>query len=332
MAQLESSPDPKQNTPFRKILVTGGLGFVGSFVCNRLLQLESKPDVVVLDRFSYAADHRRLERLGSLLKPVLVRGDIRSEDDVELALEGCDAVVHLAAETHVSRSFMEPRHFFDANVTGTENLLKLVQRQGVKHFVHVSTAAVYGSVSGEVNENAPLNPISPYAMSKAMAEEAVMQASQNGLRASILRPANAVGVGQNPEKLFPKFFMQAMKGQPLTIEGSGFQDRSFLPATDLATAVELVLNNEASDRLSIFNVPGQEQLSVLEAAEAVFAVTGRRTGVVHVADRARSDRSLRIDGSKLSALGYEQQSSVKQELAAIQRDFLSRAWLQPGRY
>jgi dTDP-glucose 4,6-dehydratase len=331
MTQLESSSGPKQNTPFRKILVTGGLGFIGSFVCNQLSQQEGKPDVVILDRFSYAADHRRLERLGSPVKPALIRGDIRCDSDVEAALEGCDAVVHLAAETHVSRSFTEPRHFFDANVTGTENLLKLVQKQGVKHFVHVSTAAVYGSVSRDVDENTPLRPTSPYAMSKAVAEEAVMLAAQNGLRVSILRPANAVGVGQNPEKLFPRFFMQAMKGTPLTIEGTGFQERSFLPATDLAAAVALVLNNETPDQLSVFNVSGQERLSVLEVAETVFEVTGRKTGLTHVADRARNDMSLRVDGRKLRALGYQQQSSVKQELAAIHRDFLSRAWLQPGR-
>ncbi|MBO6894211.1 MAG: NAD-dependent epimerase/dehydratase family protein [Roseibium sp.] len=331
MAQPDGTSEPKQNSPYRKILVTGGLGFVGANVCRQLLNRNPELDLVVLDRFSYAADHRRLDGLDKEKRFVLVRGDVRNDQDVEQALEGCDAVVHLAAETHVARSFSDPGFFFDANANGTENLLRLVRQRDIKHFVHVSSAAVYGSVVEEVDEDAPLRATSPYGMSKALAEEAVMLAARKGLRCSILRPANVVGVGQNPEKLFPRFFMQAMKQQPLTIEGTGFQERSFLPVSDLANAIDLVLMRQTTEKLSVFNVPGQDRLTVLEAASKVFELTQPMGRVAYVEDRARNDLFQRIDGSRIRALGFTQRRTLRQELEAIHADLLSRVWLQSGR-
>ncbi|WP_417712388.1 NAD-dependent epimerase/dehydratase family protein [Roseibium aggregatum] len=315
---------PKQNISFRKIVVTGGLGFIGSKVFKRVARMANVAETVILDRVSYAADFRRLAPVGDAGDLPVIRGDIRSPIDVAAALHDCDAVIHLAAETHVPRSFTAPELFFDVNVTGTEVLLNAALDAGVKHFIYISTDEVYGPALDEVRETAPLRPTTPYATSKAMAEEAVMMAAQSGLRSTILRPTNAVGTGQNPEKLFPRFVMQALKGQRLTIEGTGAQERSFLPAGDLAAAIGLLLNTQDEQPLEIFNISGEEDLSVLEVARRVSGVTGLSTGLHFVPDRETNDPAYRIDDSRLRSLGYRQKSSVDQELRAICRDMRSR--------
>ncbi|WP_050789440.1 NAD-dependent epimerase/dehydratase family protein [Roseibium aggregatum] len=315
---------PKQNISFRKIVVTGGLGFIGSKVFKRVARMANVAETVILDRVSYAADFRRLAPVGDAGDLPVIRGDIRSPIDVAAALHDCDAVIHLAAETHVPRSFTAPELFFDVNVTGTEVLLNAALDAGVKHFIHISTDEVYGPALDEVRETAPLRPTTPYATSKAMAEEAVMMAAQSGLRSTILRPTNAVGTGQNPEKLFPRFVMQALKGQRLTIEGTGAQERSFLPAGDLAAAIGLLLNTQDEQPLEIFNISGEEDLSVLEVARRVSDVTGVSTGLHFIPDRETNDLAYRIDDSRLRSLGYRQKSSVDQELRAICRDMRSR--------
>jgi len=324
MEHCSKTVAPKQNISFRKIVVTGGLGFIGSKVFKRIARMANVAEVVILDRVSYAADFRRLAPQGEAGDLPVIRGDIRSPIDVAAAMHECDAVVHLAAETHVPRSFTNPELFFDVNVTGTETLLQGAQDAGVKHFIHISTDEVYGPVMDETREAAPMRPTAPYATSKAMAEEAVMFAAQSGLRSTILRPTNAVGTGQNPEKLFPRFIMQALKGQRLTIEGTGAQERSFLPVGDLAAAICLLLNTQDEKPLEIFNVSGEEDLSVLEVARRVSGITGIATGLHFIRDRETNDAAYRIDDSRLRSLGYRQKSSVDQELRAIFREMRAR--------
>ena len=151
-----------------------------------------------------------------------------------------------------------------------------------------------------------------------------MLAARNGLRATILRPTNAIGTGQNTEKLFPRFVMRALSGLRLTIEGTGAQERTFLPVGDLAEAIKLVLNHQEETLLSVYNVSGEEDLSVLEVARRVFEVTGKNTGLHFVRDRLRNDAAYRIDDSAIRALGYRQTSSVDRELGAIHREFRAR--------
>ena len=325
MERPEKSAASKQDIAFRKIVVTGGLGFVGSRVFKHVSKLDNVAETVILDRISYAADFRRLAPAGEAGDLPVIRGDIRSRIDVAAALEGCDAVIHLAAESHGPRSFAEPELFFDVNVTGTETLLNAAQEAGVKHFVHVSTSEVYGPAQDGVREGAPLRPTTPYATSKAMAEEAVILAARNGLRATILRPTNAVGAGQNPEKLFPRFVMHALMGRRLTIEGSGRQERTFLPVGDLADAVGLVLTRNSEDMLDVFNLSGAEDLSVLDVARLVGDTTGKSAGLHFVRDRLSNMAACRIDDTRIRALGYRQKSSVAAELSALQKVYDTRA-------
>lgn len=325
MEREETSAAPNQDNLFRKVLITGGLGFVGSQVYRRISGLQTVADTVILDRVSYAADFRRLAPAGEAEDLPVIRGDIRSRIDVAAALHECDAVIHLAAETHGPRSYAEPDLFFDVNVTGTEILLNEALKAGVKHFIHVSTSEVYGPALDPVREEAPLRPVTPYASSKAMAEEAVMLASQQGLRTTILRPTNAIGAGQNPEKLFPRFVMRALLGQRLTIEGSGHQERTFLPVGDLAKAIRLVLETVSEKRLSVYNVSGAEDLTVLDVADRVADVTGRSAGRHFLRDRHVNAAACRIDDTKIRGLGYRQSGCVDKELRALHDVYCARA-------
>ncbi len=326
MEPRETPLAPKQNSALRKVVVTGGLGFIGARVFRHLARLEQAGETRILDGFTRAADCRRLAPAGEAGGLPVMRGDIRSRHDVAAALQGCDTVVHLAAETGIARTSAERQRMFDVNVAGTETLLTVAREQGVKHFIHVSSSKVYGPSAGPLDETAPLKPVTPYAVSKAMAEEAVMLAAHEGLRATILRPADAVGPGQRPDQLLPGLVMNALKGQRLTIEGAGVREREFLPVGDLAAAIGRVATSEPGDEtLTILNVAGEERLSALEIARRVFRAVGRTTGLHHVRDGSPAEAGCLLDDSRIRALGYRQQSSVEAELRAICDGLRARA-------
>ncbi len=331
MRQPEDPIAPKQDKARRKIVVTGGLGFIGARVFRHLAAREDT-EVTIFDSVTYAADVRRISACAADANKFLVRGDIRNPDEVARALEGCDTVVHLAAETHEPRFFAYPERFFEVNAAGTETVVRAAVEQGVGHFVHVSTGAVYGAVSGRADETACLRPVTPYGHSKALAEEAVMLAAQEGLRATILRPGATVGAGQNPEKLFPRLIVKALQGRCLPVEGEGNQEWAFLPVDDLVAAIDLILEANAEDRLSVFNIAGVEQLSALDLARLVFEVTGRQTGLEFVQSRHPETGTCRMDDSRIRSLGYRQKGSVRAELQAVRDAFRVRTRDLPLRY
>lgn len=310
----------------RKVVVTGGLGFVGAQVFRQLSRSGAVGEVVILDAMTRAADFRRLAPAGQAADVPVIRGDIRSKRDVAAALQDCDAVVHLAAQTSTDKSHADRKRTFDVNVTGTETLLSVALDQGVKHFIHVSSGKVYGPAREPQVETAALKPVTAYAVSKVMAEEAVMLAAQSGLRSTILRPARTIGSGQTMEHPLPRLVMKVLKGQHLPISGAGTRKTEFLPVRDLAAAIGLaVTGNRAEEALSVFNVPGEERLCALEIARRVFQAAGRTTGLHYVRDCISEQDGCFLDGGRLRALGYRQQSSVDTELRAICDGFVARA-------
>ncbi|WP_298985410.1 NAD-dependent epimerase/dehydratase family protein [uncultured Roseibium sp.] len=316
---------PEQNTSFRKVVVTGGLGFVGARVASRLASMENVEELVIFDRVTYAADFRRLGYPFSGKSLPILRGDIRSVSDVSRALEGSDAVIHLAAETHVPRSIVNPELFFDVNVVGTETLLNAARDLGVKKFIHVSTHQVYGSGRGALKETAPLRPETPYATSKAMAEEAVIQAAQTGLNATILRPVTTVGAGQHSEKRIPRLVIEALRRQRLSLEADGRTERSYLPVGDLSAAICQLLCLPSSENLSVYNLGGEERLSDLRVAKRIYDLAGARTGLRFVKEQGSGEPAACLNDKAIRALGYRQNGFFDEELRALYGAYLSRA-------
>ena len=220
-----------------KLLVTGGCGFIGSTYA-RLLAGEHS--IVVLDKLTYAGRRENLDGLDV----ELIVGAIEDPREVRAAMDGCDAVVNFAAESHVDRSIAEQEAFARTHVIGTGVLLDAARELGVPRFLQVSTDEVYGSIeSGSFTERSPLDPSSPYSATKAAGDLLVSaHAHTYGTEALICRGSNNYGPRQYPEKLIPLCILNALAGDPLPVYGDGRQVRNWIFVEDFARAIDLVLS------------------------------------------------------------------------------------------
>ncbi|WP_309083510.1 NAD-dependent epimerase/dehydratase family protein [Chelativorans sp.] len=300
-----------------KILVTGGGGFIGSHLVDALLGSYPNAIVTVLDAFTYAADYRNLLMAGATGRLGILRGSVEDCDLLDRAVRGVALVCHVAAESHVPRSFADPELFDRVNRLGTRNVLAAALEAGVPRVLHFSTDEVYGSRVTPADEETVLAPTSPYAISKAEAEAEVERFRSAGLDVTILRPSNVVGPRQHREKLVPRFIEHARAGLPFPIEGSGRQRRTFLSVSDLMAAVLLVL--ERGERNGTYNVAGRETLTVIEAARAIGEALGTDCWFDYVADRPVNDQAHMLDGSRLAALGFRQRGNFRQAVLEAAR-------------
>lgn len=298
------------------ILVTGGAGFIGSHLTDHLLRRYPDARITVLDALTYAG---RRENLADAMKSgrlEFVHGSINDNKVLNRVMAGVEAVFHLAAESHVPRSFDDPDLFDRVNRAGTKAVLEAAAQTGVTRFLHMSTDEVYGATEERCTETATTNPTTPYARSKAAAETECAAFRGSGMDVRILRPANAVGLRQHCEKLMPRFVGHALAGLALPVEGSGRQRRSFVPVGDLARAIMLVFNHPQAEG-GTYNVEGLETLDIREVAALVSQAAGVALECRAVADREVNDSAYMIDGSALQGLGYTQQSNVEREIRTM---------------
>jgi dTDP-glucose 4,6-dehydratase len=317
-----------------RILVTGGAGFIGSCYVRELLAGAypscEQPTVTVLDKLTYAGNRINLPIGHPRLRFAEV--DIRDSEALCVVLPGHDAVVHLAAESHVDRSITGAAAFSSTNVLGTQALLDACVRVGVPRFVHVSTAEVYGSIeSGSWSEQQPLEPNSPYAASKA-ASDLVARAywRTHGLSVSVTRCGNNYGPHQHVEKLIPRFVTNLLDGRPVPIYGDGANRREWLHVTDHCRAIHLVLT--AGRAGEVYNVGGGAELSNTELTDQLLALCGASKDLVtHVPDRKVNDLRYSLDDQKIrTELGYAPRVPFDVGLAEVvawYRD--NRAWWAP---
>ncbi|WP_195164515.1 NAD-dependent epimerase/dehydratase family protein [Mesorhizobium sp. NBSH29] len=291
-----------QNAPAR-ILVTGGAGFIGSHLVDAVLSWFPSTQVTVLDALTYAANPGNLREARASGRMRLVHGSVEDRETLQPLIHPDMLILHLAAETHVPRSFADPALFDRVNRGGTRILLEAAIAGKAQRVVHFSTDEVYGSRLFPADETAPLAPTSPYARSKAEAECEVEAARARGLDLTVLRPSNVVGPRQHREKLVPRFIVLAKAGKPFPLEGDGRQQRTFLAVSDLARAVKVILDRGPKN--ATYNVAGSQTLSVMEVACLIAAVLDRRCQFVHVGDRPNNDRAYMLDGTRLAALGFQ---------------------------
>ncbi|MEU4985698.1 dTDP-glucose 4,6-dehydratase [Streptomyces sp. NPDC021969] len=292
----------------RRVLVTGGAGFIGSHFVRSMLDGRyagyEDAEITVLDLLTYAGnpanlplDHPRL---------TLVKGDICDEELVAGLLPGHRDVVHFAAESHVDRSLLGPRAFVRTNVLGTQTLLDAALRAGVETFVHISTDEVYGSIeTGSWDEAEPLLPNSPYAASKASADLLARSYWRtHGLDVRITRCSNNYGPRQHPEKLIPLFTTNLLSGLDVPLYGTGRQSREWLHVDDHCRAVHLVLATGRAGE--IYNVGGGDELTNREITGLLLALCGADASRIRpVADRKGHDLRYATDDTKIrTELGY----------------------------
>lgn len=297
-----------------KVLVTGGAGFIGSNLVRHLLAHRSYR-VRVLDKLTYAGSldnfpswfwkDRRFE---------FVKGDIRDSRTVAEALSGCDAVVNLAAETHIDRSNVDVRPFVMTDFMGTWVLLDEFRRNPRDRFVQVSTCEIYGSAcSVPMAEDHPIAPQSPYAATKAGADRLCHSYVETfALPIVVLRPFNQYGPNQYPEKVIPFFFAQARVGNPLYVYGCGRNTRDWTWVSDFCELVQRVLEiKRDSVAGETFNVGSGEERDALQIARHILGYLGRPASLlVHVKDRPGHVERLLCDVRKTRRiLGWEARTS-----------------------
>jgi dTDP-glucose 4,6-dehydratase len=291
-----------------RLLVTGGCGFIGSNFVRYVLTQRADMQVVVYDALTYAGN---LESLSDVIEHPgfrFVKGDIADRDAVRSTLEDCDAVVNFAAQTHVDRSIMDAAPFIHANIVGTHTLLEAAFELGTARFVQISTDEVYGSLGPEglFTEETPLAPTSPYSASKASADLLVRAFVQtHGLPALVLRPSNAYGPYQFPEKLIPLMILNALQGTPLPVYGDGQHSRDWVHVLDLCDAVLRIL--ERGRQGEVYNVGGAHDIPNLSVVRQIVELTGSSESLIRfVDDRPGHDRRYATDHAKISRdLGWE---------------------------
>jgi len=293
-----------------RILVTGGAGFIGSEFVRQTLGRSELDDVVVLDKLTYAGNLDNLEPVSGNPRYRFVSGDIDDAGLVAELLEGVDAIVNFAAETHVDRSILDADAFVRTDVHGTWVLTEAARAAGVQRVVQVSTDEVYGAVpSGTSLETDRLDPTSPYSASKAGGELLVLASHKtHGLPALIVRGANAFGPYQYPEKLIPVHITNAIDDQPLPVYGDGQQRRQWTHVADFVSGVDTVLRHGVLGE--IYNVgnpqPESEMPANIDVSRRIVSLLGKPESLLeHVVDRPAHDRRYRVDVSKLLGLGWQ---------------------------
>lgn len=316
-----------QDAPYRKLLVTGGLGFIGSSYVRLLLQ-ETGLEIVNLDLVTYAANPATLKEFEGDPRYTFVRGDIADPEAVAGALDGCDAVINFAAETHVDRSIQDATPFIRSNVEGVRVLLEAVRERGVR-MVHVSTDEVYGEVmTGLSKEDDPFKPRSPYSASKAGGDLLVGAYFETfGLDVVTTRGSNNYGTHQFPEKIIPLFITNALDDKPLPIYGSGRAVRDYIFVLDHVRGVHAALLRGRSGEA--YNLGGQNQTDGLTVAKTVLEALGKPVSLIqHVADRPGHDYRYALDIEKAGLeLGWRPEVTFAEGIARVvgwYRD--NRAW------
>jgi dTDP-glucose 4,6-dehydratase len=282
-----------------RLLVAGGAGFIGSsFVRQRLA---GGDEVTVLDKLTYAGRRENLQDLDVRL----VEGGIEDAAAVADAVEGCDAIVNFAAETHVDRSITEPDAFVTTHARGTYVLLEAARERSLR-YVQVSTDEVYGSIeTGSFTEASPLNPSSPYSATKAGADLLVASYHHTfGLEALICRGSNNYGPRQYPEKLIPLMVLNALHGDPLPVYGDGQQVRNWIYVDDFARGIGTAL--ERGEPGTVYNVGGPDECPNLDVVRRILALTGNDESLIeYVADRLGHDRRYSLSSDRIRGLGWQ---------------------------
>jgi dTDP-glucose 4,6-dehydratase len=287
-----------------RLLVTGAAGFIGSTYARVVLDARPEDELIVLDKLTYAG---RRENLAEVEDQVaFIEGAIEDPRAVRQAMEGCDAVVNFAAESHVDRSIADQEVFARTHVIGTSVLLETARELGVGRYVQVSTDEVYGSIEeGSFTETSPLNPSSPYSATKAAGDLLVSaHVHTYGIEALICRGSNNYGPRQYPEKLIPLCVLNALAGDPLPVYGDGRQIRNWLYAEDFSRAIDTVLLRGKPGEA--YNVGGPDEEQNIDVVRRILELTGRDEALVeHVTDRPGHDRSYSLSSDKVRALGWE---------------------------
>lgn len=315
-----------------KLLVTGGMGFIGSNFIRMLLAQNDRYQIVNLDKLSYGSNPANLKELRARKDYRFLKGDICDLKSVRKITADIEVAINFAAETHVDRSISNPEMFLRTNTLGVLNLLEACRSNDFR-FIQVSTDEVYGSSLNRhgFKETDRLETSSPYSASKASADMLVQAYHRTyGLEAAITRCTNNYGPYQFPEKLIPKTIIRAHRNLKIPIYGSGRQIRDWIHVQDHCQAVELVMNRGNAGQ--VYNIAGGNQIENMEVAETILKILDKPTSLIeHVEDRPGHDFRYRLDSSKIQhELGWKPKRSFDEGLRENVKWYLeNESWWAP---
>jgi dTDP-glucose 4,6-dehydratase len=313
----------------QRILVTGGLGFIGSNFVRHILESRKKVELINVDYIGHASNPANLGSLRGNPRYKFVKGNIANSRLCRKVVRNANFVVNFAAETHVDRSIARPNPFLESNVIGTFNLLDACRQSSVKKIIHISTDEVYGSIdSGSFNEESPLNPSSPYSATKAAADMiAKAWHATYQVPVVILRCTNNFGPYQNPEKFIPKAIIRALKGMPIPLYGGGRQIRDWIYVEDFCTAIEHTLNRGHPGE--VYNVSAGNELTNREVAQIVLKQLGKPLDMlVDTEDRPGHDFRYSLSSKKARRILRWHPAKTMREALALTVDWYrtNRKW------
>lgn len=285
----------------QSLLVTGGMGFIGSNFIHYWKKHHPSDHIINVDLLTYAGNRDNVSLFDGQAGYQFVHGDIGNEMLMMKLMQRVDVVVHFAAESHVDRSIHNPGSFVKTNVVGTQTLLEAARQGQVKKFIHISTDEVYGSLGdeGAFSEETPIAPNSPYSASKAGSDLLVRAYYETyGLPAVITRCSNNYGPRQFPEKLIPLLITRALRDESIPLYGDGLNIRDWLYVDDHCSAIERVI--AAGIPGEVYNIGGQNERTNVEVVGRILKLLGKPDSFIqYVADRLGHDRRYAIDSSKI---------------------------------
>ena len=318
----------------KRLLVTGGAGFIGSNFVRMVLSEHKDCFVLNLDKLTYAGNLENLEGFLDHRNHKFVKGDICDGLLVERLIDEykIDSIINFAAESHVDRSIAEPKVFIETNVVGTLTLLQAAKERQLKRFVQISTDEIYGSLGeeGMFTETTPISPNSPYSASKAGADHLVRAFGRTwGLAYNITNCSNNYGPYQFPEKMIPLIINNALKDIELPVYGDGLQIRDWLHVDDHCRAIWMVLTKAPAGET--YNIGGCNEKTNLEVVKIILEKLGKPESLIkRVTDRQGHDRRYAIDASKIiNELGWEPSVTFEKGITLTIDWYLeSKQWLE----
>ena len=317
----------------KKLLVTGGAGFIGSNFVRMVLSEHPDCFILNLDKLTYAGNLENLAGFENHPNHKFIKGDICDGALVESIINEykIDVIINFAAESHVDRSITAPKIFIETNVTGTLTLLEVAHNKKLERFIQISTDEVYGELgpTGKFIEDTPLAPNSPYSASKAAADHLVAAFGHTwGLKYNITRCSNNYGPYQFPEKMIPLMINNSLNDKDLPVYGDGLYVRDWLYVYDHCTAVWKVLTEAPPGE--VYNIGGCNEKMNLEVIELILKQLKKPKSLVkHVKDRPGHDRRYAIDAKKImTELGWQPSVSFEEGIKKTINWYLqNKKWL-----
>jgi dTDP-glucose 4,6-dehydratase len=316
-----------------KVLVTGGLGFIGSNFVKLMLAKYHDYELINVDKVGIGANPANLHEIENDKRYTFIKGDICNPQLMNRLIHQADAIVNIAAETHVDRSIVNPNNFLQNNTLGTFTLLEAIRRHNPKaRFVQVSTDEVYGeALGGSFTESTPPKPSNPYSASKAAADMFVLSYNKTfGLNASITRCTNNFGPYQMPEKLIPKTVIRALRDLPIPIYGKGTNVRDWIYVQDHCEGIDTVLEKGTAGE--IYNISAKNELTNIAIVEKILAMLRKPESLItFVEDRPGHDARYSLDSSKIhEELGWKPKFGFEESLESTVQWYLdNERWWTP---